>query len=135
MVNVRSISSVILAAAGICLAVPEALADRSRHSHSGAHGRNHSSHSQSTGRHHFSHRHHFHPAPRVVIAPRRYYYYAPAPLFYRPPVVAAAPAVIVPPPVYPSLNDPYWYFCPDSRAYYPHVLECPSGWLQVVPTN
>jgi hypothetical protein len=26
-----------------------------------------------------------------------------------------------------------WYYCNDAKAYYPHVRECPSGWLQVVP--
>ncbi len=27
----------------------------------------------------------------------------------------------------------YWYFCPDFKAYYPYVKQCPSGWLKVVP--
>jgi len=54
------------------------------------------------------------------------YYHAPAPVIVAPPVVAA-------PPVQPSLNSGYWYFCPDYRIYYPYVLECPSGWLAVVP--
>jgi len=27
----------------------------------------------------------------------------------------------------------YWYFCPDSNAYYPYVSSCTSGW-QAVPT-
>ena len=27
----------------------------------------------------------------------------------------------------------YWYFCPDSKNYYPYVKRCPSGWLRVVP--
>jgi FKBP-type peptidyl-prolyl cis-trans isomerase FkpA len=26
-----------------------------------------------------------------------------------------------------------WYYCNDTRAYYPYVRECASGWLQVVP--
>jgi FKBP-type peptidyl-prolyl cis-trans isomerase FkpA len=26
-----------------------------------------------------------------------------------------------------------WYYCNDTKAYYPHVRECPSGWQQVVP--
>jgi len=26
-----------------------------------------------------------------------------------------------------------WYYCNDTRAYYPYVRECRSGWLQVVP--
>ena len=27
----------------------------------------------------------------------------------------------------------YWYFCPDSRNYYPYVKQCPNGWLKVIP--
>jgi hypothetical protein len=27
----------------------------------------------------------------------------------------------------------YWYYCRDSRTYYPYVKECPSGWMKVVP--
>jgi hypothetical protein len=26
-----------------------------------------------------------------------------------------------------------WYYCNDTKAYYPYVRECASGWLQVVP--
>ena len=29
----------------------------------------------------------------------------------------------------------YWYYCPESRAYYPYVKECVSGWLTVVPPS
>ena len=28
----------------------------------------------------------------------------------------------------------YWYFCQESKAYYPYVKQCPGGWLKVVPT-
>jgi hypothetical protein len=28
----------------------------------------------------------------------------------------------------------YWYYCPDSRNYYPYVKKCPEGWLKVVPS-
>ncbi len=27
----------------------------------------------------------------------------------------------------------YWYFCPDARAYYPYVKQCPGGWKRVIP--
>lgn len=27
----------------------------------------------------------------------------------------------------------FWYYCPDSRTYYPYAQTCPSAWLQVVP--
>jgi len=49
-------------------------------------------------------------------------YYPPV---YSPPVVGYAPSV-------PSGD--YWYYCPDVRGYYPYVQQCPSGWLQVVPS-
>jgi hypothetical protein len=27
----------------------------------------------------------------------------------------------------------YWYYCTESKTYYPYVKECPGGWLRVVP--
>jgi len=55
-----------------------------------------------------------------------------------------APAVEVPstPPVYiergqpadPSAPSDVWYYCPDSKTYYPYVKECPGGW-QTVPAQ
>ncbi len=27
----------------------------------------------------------------------------------------------------------YWYFCPDSKTYYPYVKQCSSPWQRVVP--
>jgi hypothetical protein len=27
----------------------------------------------------------------------------------------------------------FWYYCPDTRSYYPYTQTCPSEWLQVVP--
>lgn len=51
----------------------------------------------------------------------------------------AAPPVIIqqPPPVYvqpaPQPQPYYWYYCQDSKGYYPYVKECPTGWTQVVP--
>ncbi len=50
----------------------------------------------------------FYPAPS--------YYYSPAPVYIE---QAPTPA--------------YWYFCPDSNAYYPYVQECPGGWQPVLP--
>lgn len=55
-----------------------------------------------------------------------------APFFYAPPRVYYTPPA---PPVYiqqPSAQ-PYWYFCPEANAYYPHVQQCPGGWQQVLP--
>jgi hypothetical protein len=61
-----------------------------------------------------------------------------APLFVGPPLVYASPPVVyASPPAYVEQSTPatssYWYFCPDSKTYYPYVQECPSGWLRVVP--
>jgi hypothetical protein len=28
----------------------------------------------------------------------------------------------------------FWYYCPESKAYYPYVRECPGGW-QTVPAE
>lgn len=36
-------------------------------------------------------------------------------------------------PYPPPPPQSYWYYCPDSRAYYPYVQQCPSGWLPVAP--
>jgi hypothetical protein len=73
-------------------------------------------------------------APIVFGAP--YYYppsYYPYPYYrYGPPVVReyvyeqpASPPVVVAP------QSPTWYYCRESRAYYPYVHECPGGWDSV----
>jgi hypothetical protein len=65
--------------------------------------------------------------------PWAYPYAYPYPVYTAPPVVVeASPPVYVqrqaaPPP------QSYWYYCQESRTYYPYVKECPGGWLQVVP--
>ena len=55
----------------------------------------------------------------------------------------AYPAPIViqeAPPVYIQQSQPappppvaYWYYCPDSKAYYPYAQQCPTAWLKVAP--
>lgn len=32
-----------------------------------------------------------------------------------------------------NAQDNYWYYCPESRAYYPYVNDCPIAWQRVVP--
>ena len=27
----------------------------------------------------------------------------------------------------------WWYYCADSKSYYPYVKECPAGWQRVAP--
>jgi hypothetical protein len=77
------------------------------------------------------------------LYPRPYYY--PSPYWYPGPYYAPAPIVVVPPapqvyieqqaaPVEEAPEDRrYWYYCQDSRNYYPYVKECPRGWQKVLP--
>ena len=66
---------------------------------------------------------------RLVLPAAAYYYYPPA-------VVMGPPAA---PPVYVERNDAaresqgYWYYCEQSRGYYPYVKDCPGGWKAVPP--
>ena len=66
------------------------------------------------------------------------YWNYPAPYGYYPRAVAPADPVIYvergdadPEPT----QDPsqYWYFCRDSKTYFPYVKECPTPWQRVVP--
>lgn len=71
------------------------------------------------------------------------WYYAPPPVVYHygPPRVVVFPAE---PTVYVEREVPatapsaapassYWYYCGESRAYYPYVRDCPGGWERVPP--
>jgi len=79
-----------------------------------------------------------------VGAPWPYYYgpyYAPPPYYYPPYAPVAMPAsppqyiehgdVQPAPPQQQSEN--YWYFCPETKGYYPYVQQCQGGWQRVVP--
>lgn len=57
-----------------------------------------------------------------------YAYPYPAPVIQQP-----APEMYVQPSPQP-VQTGYWYYCSDSRTYYPYVRECPGGWMKVVPT-
>lgn len=56
-------------------------------------------------------------------------YYYPPPYYYPP-----APAQ---PQEYVERIDPseqgWWYYCEQSRGYYPYVKECAAGWKRVPP--
>jgi hypothetical protein len=65
-----------------------------------------------------------------------YPYYAYPPPVYAPPVVIERqPQVYTQQPQGPATGQQsyYWYYCPDSKTYYPYVHQCPGGWLTVVP--
>jgi hypothetical protein len=77
------------------------------------------------------------------------YYYAPPyyPYYYPPYPYYPPAAVVMPsqpqtyveqggaPHAAPAPQQPqgYWYYCQDSRAYYPYVKDCPAGWQRVSP--
>ena len=70
------------------------------------------------------------------VYPAPYYY--PPPAYYYPPPVYAAPApapVYVEPPQTQAApqSDNFWYYCPDSKTYYPYVKQCRSAWQKVSP--
>lgn len=74
----------------------------------------------------------------VVGAPFYPWWYYP-PAYYPPAVITvpAAPTTYIeqgsPQPVPAQQPQGYWYYCADSKTYYPYVKECPGGWQRVVP--
>lgn len=66
----------------------------------------------------------YYPPAYVVVpsaAPPVYIEQQPAPMA---PLVAPSPPVAAP---------ASYYFCPDSKTYYPYVQTCASGWQRVAP--
>ena len=67
---------------------------------------------------------------------RRSYYYYPAPAYYYPAPAYYEPAFATPPVEYieqgPAAQGD-WFYCAQSGAYYPDVLQCPAGWQRVAP--
>lgn len=67
------------------------------------------------------------------------WWYEPPPAYYYPPRIE-----VVEPPVYIEKDsdaaapadsaEDYWYYCPESRKYYPYAKKCPRGWKRVAPT-
>ena len=48
--------------------------------------------------------------------------------------IEQAPAVPAEPTAAASApQSGYWYYCSESRTYYPYVRECPGGWQRVSP--
>lgn len=58
-----------------------------------------------------------------------------------PTTVVSAPVVVsgAPPVTYVEREQPaepvWWYWCNESRAYYPYVKDCPGGWQRVAPQS
>jgi len=43
------------------------------------------------------------------------------------PAYTYAPPLVIQP-------ESQWYYCADTKAYYPYTQQCPGGWLKVAPT-
>lgn len=87
-------------------------------------------------------------APVVVspwYRPWPYYAHPYSYPYYYPPVVREEPTVYIEQGVEGASSSPapapqaqapaqqYWYYCQDSRTYYPHVQTCASPWQRVMP--
>ena len=73
----------------------------------------------------------------VIGAPFYPWWYYP-PYYYYPPVtVPAAPTTYIeqgsPQSAQKRQSQGYWYYCAESKTYYPYVKECPAGWQRVAP--
>jgi hypothetical protein len=73
--------------------------------------------------------------------PYGYPYYTPAPVVvqeqptvYVEQAAAVAGAPVAPAPsAAPQEQQQYWYYCQDSKTYYPHAQNCASPWQRVIP--
>ena len=97
----------------------------------------------------FAQRGHHHRHARIGVfigAPLLFApWYYPAPYYYYPPSYYYPPGAAVPssPPAYieqgqaaaPSVqqSQSYWYYCAESKTYYPYVDSCAGPWVRVVP--
>lgn len=77
-----------------------------------------------------------------LYGPAYYPYYAPPyyyPPYYPPTVVTSSPPVYIeresaqPVPAPGASPEGWWYYCAESKTYYPYVKECPGGWQRVSP--
>jgi len=89
------------------------------------------------------HRGHHGPYWHEPFWPYPYGYPYPHAYPYPPVIVPQQPIVVQPqqPQTYiqqqPQTPAPaqenYWYYCGESKAYYPHVQQCAGPWMKVVP--
>jgi hypothetical protein len=72
----------------------------------------------------------------IFLAAPAFLYYPPLP-YYPPDTLApTGPPVYIEQdgaPIAPDQPAGYWYYCADSRAYYPQVKECAGTWQPVAP--
>ena len=88
--------------------------------------------------------------PGFFWGPPVYRPYYPRPYYYPGPYYETAPIIVrpVPPPVYIEQGNiqenlstistqeatNYWYYCRESKGYYPYVKDCKGEWQKVLPT-
>jgi hypothetical protein len=71
------------------------------------------------------------PYPVYPVYPQLNYW----PQVYMPPILVAPPSVYVEQQrTIPALEAGFWYYCNESRTYYPHVQQCAVPWQKVSPT-
>jgi hypothetical protein len=58
-------------------------------------------------------------------------YYYPPPYYYYPPAAPAQPTEYI--ERIDSAERGWWYYCEQSRGYYPYVKECAGAWQRVAP--
>jgi hypothetical protein len=74
---------------------------------------------------------------------RPYYYYPTYPtvveyvpsaptVYYQQPAYQQPPAAVA--PAAPADSGNWWYYCNDSKTYYPYAQSCASGWQRVAPS-
>ncbi len=65
------------------------------------------------------------------------HYYPPYYPYYQPEqriVIEQQPDMYVQPAPQAEEQQIYWYYCKETKGYYPYVKQCPSGWMKVVPS-
>ena len=61
-------------------------------------------------------------------------WYYPPPYYYSQPVVIQqGPTTYIEQSPHPVDQANWWYYCDQSKGYYPYVKECPGGWTRVPP--
>jgi len=53
---------------------------------------------------------------------------------YEVPVIVEQPSPVYVEPTPQAPGQYYWYYCENSRAYYPYVKECSDNWEKVAPS-
>jgi hypothetical protein len=70
----------------------------------------------------------YYPAPVYYAPPPPYYYYAPRVVHSSPPMYVERQEAAG------ERSVDSWYYCEQSKTYYPYVKTCPGGWQKVPPT-